>query len=465
MMRSCSARENQVDAEASAIGPWPKHLRLIARFAAFGVFVFAASATSQVITIDTRGNATTGSGATVDRRYQQIQPTKIPLPSNELDSRTRLELIRYLQSDQGFAMRPFPRGHKGLTLVANGKLDPAGEAYVSMVTAEGMSAKQGDRLVITDVKIEKSKIVFQLNGGPDAKHRFLQHIQLGTGTTMTPVVQGDDQGPTGARLTLTFQDRIPALTGRQVEALLAPLISFQVKTPIQAFTDTLPPKLKEAILDHNVLVGMSTDMVLFAKGQPQNKIREMDGQMPFEEWIYGKPPQDVEFVRINGNRVIRVEVAKIGKPPVVFTKDEVEGMMRTDGTPLTDENGTTRTVMMGDTQRDPDKQAPAAPPSLRKPGEAAPNNGPNSNDRVGTMKPVQFPQQAPDDHPVAHQGEQQGSQQQPSNTQQSGSQPSADQGTQSATPSNVQPPPADASQSAPEKPQSKPNNGEDQPPQ
>ena len=57
-----------------------------------------------------------------------------------------------------------------------------------------------------------------------------------------------------------------------MKALLAPLISFDVKTPIQAFTDTLPPKLKDAILDHHVLVGMSTDMVLFAKGQPEHKI-------------------------------------------------------------------------------------------------------------------------------------------------------------------------------------------------
>ena len=105
-----------------------------------------------------------------------------------------------------------------------------------------------------------------LNGGPDAKHRFLQHIQLGSGTMMNPVVQGSgEEVATGARITLTFKERVPQMTGKQVEALLAPLISFEVKTPIQAFTDTLPPKLKAAIMDHSVLVGMSTDMVLFAK--------------------------------------------------------------------------------------------------------------------------------------------------------------------------------------------------------
>ena len=55
-------------------------------------------------------------------------------------------------------------------------------------------------------------------------------------------------------------------------------------------------------------------MVMFAKGQPNSKSREMDGQMPFEEWIYGTPPEEVDFVRINGNRVIRVEIAKEGQP-------------------------------------------------------------------------------------------------------------------------------------------------------
>ena len=429
------------------------------RWGALALFGFAAAAGGQAITIDTNGNATNGTaaGANVDRRYQQIQPTNIALPSSELDGKTRLELIRYLMSDQGFAMRPFPHGHKGLTLEANGKMEPAGEGYLSMVTTEGISANPGDRLVITDVKIEKSRIILALNGGPDAKHRFLQHIQLGTGASMGPVVPVDPQDPAGARLTLTFKDAIPELTGKQVEALLAPLISFQVKTPIQAYTDTLPPKLKEAILDHNVLVGMSTDMVLFAKGQPQSKIREMDGQMPFEEWIYGKPPEDVQFVRINGNRVIRVEIAKIGKPPLILTKDEVEGMMRTDGTPLTASN--THTVTMGDVQRDPNTQAPAATPSLRAPGEAAPDNGPTSNNRVGAMKPVQFPKQAPDDHPVAHQGEQKPAAQPDAQGQasQDGQQP--DSGAQ--PPQNVQQQTPDASQSQAPKPQ-QPQNGSSQ---
>ena len=376
----------------------PRQLLLkVASACALAVLVPAGAASAQVITIDTSGKGPITANAPIDRRYSQIKPTSIPLPPAELDAKARMELIRALQSEQGFAMRPFPLGHKGLTLVANGKLEPAGEAYLNMVIANGTAAKPGDRVVITDVKFDRSKMVFELNGGPDLKHRFLRHISIGMGgpDIDTPVVQGNSDQPIGSRLTLSFDGHIPELDAHQVKALLAPLISFDVKTPIQAFTDTLPTPLKDAILGHHVMVGMSTDMVLFAKGQPQTKSREMDGQMPFEEWIYGTPPEEVDFVRINGNRVIRLEVAKVGEKPVIFTDDVVSGMMRTDGTPIITAENHTHIDKVGDVQRDPDRQEAAAPPTLRKDGETTPEDpsiaGQSNQKNVGTMRPVQFP--------------------------------------------------------------------------
>jgi hypothetical protein len=416
--------------------------RSLRRCTPVGLILISLAATAQVITVDTHtGTVTNGvssDNANVDRRYRQITPTSVSLSKSELDAKTRLELIRNLQAEQGFAMRPFPRGHRGLTLVANGKLDPAGEAYLNMVVSQGLSAKPGDRLVLTDVKIDRSRIIFDLNGGPDPKHRLLRHVQVGVGPDMNPVIQDPAQEPIGARLTLEFKDHIPELTGADVKSLLAPLISFDVKTPIQAYTDTLPAKLKEAILNHHVLVGMSTDMVLYAKGQPEHKTRESEGQTPFEEWIYGKPPADVEFVRFNGNSVIRLEVAKIGEKPVIFTKNEVEGLMRTDGTPLDPEVSHTKTVAMGDSERDPDKQAPSAPPSLRNPGEKLPTD----DQKTGVMRPVQFPKPKPPDQ----------------NTTQTSSQPGANpDGEPDAQPPTGQPAAPAASGPAPAKPQPAPS--------
>src|SRR5579864_9151885 len=172
--------------------------------------LLSAPPASAQITIDREGRATDGKSAgTVDRRFAQIEPTKVDLSKLPMDPKNRQEVIRIMQSEQGFAMRPFPKGHKGLTLVANGILEPAGEPYLELITKEGTSAKPGERLVLTDVKIENSKIIFDINGGPDRKHRFLRHVQIGTGPMMNPVVQGDDQEPQGSRLTLDFKGHIP----------------------------------------------------------------------------------------------------------------------------------------------------------------------------------------------------------------------------------------------------------------
>jgi hypothetical protein len=366
------------------------------------VFMAAFSATfacgqSQIILVNTA--PADGSVHSIDRRYAQIEPTKVALPEQPLDARGHQDILRSLTAEQGFAMRPLPRGKKGLFIAANGKLTPAGEKYVAEVTEQGLSVKPGDRAVLSNVRIDKDRLIFDINGGPERKHDFLRHVQVGVGgpNMASPVVQDPGQEPVGARITLTFAKYVPDITPAQVKALLAPLISFDMKTPVQAYTDTLPPQIKSAILDHHVLVGMNTEMVLFAMGQPEAKSREMDGQMPFEEWIYGHSPQDVQFVRINGNRVIRVEIAKVGQPLEIFTKNEVEGLMTTDGKPVVAEATVreTHTVQLGDVHRDPDRQAPAAPPTLRAPGEKLPTDDENAKqnaaNRTGTMKPVVFP--------------------------------------------------------------------------
>jgi hypothetical protein len=199
---------------------------------------------------------------------------------------------------------------------------------------------------------------------------------------------------------------------------------------------------------------MTTDMVLFAMGQPTTKTREMDGQMPFEEWIFGTPPQEVDFVRINGNRVIRLEIARDGEALQIFTKDVVSAMMTTDGTPVITAQANTRTVREGDVETDTDRQAPAAPPSLRKPGETTTTDSenPSGQPNVGVMRPVQFPKPHTDQQPGANPDEQPstpstaGQPAQSSYPQPVAPQPAAQGNAQSSSPGNSSQP-----QSAPAK--------------
>jgi hypothetical protein len=111
---------------------------------------------------------------------------------------------------------------------------------------------------------------------------------------------------TGCRVTLVFEGGLPEVSAPEVKALLDPIIDFGVKTSAEAYADSLPPFLKDAIAKHDVLVGMDRKMVLAAMGEPQSKVRELvpgSTTRRYEEWIYGQMPQTVRFVRFEGDRV------------------------------------------------------------------------------------------------------------------------------------------------------------------
>ena len=251
----------------------------------------------------------------------------------------------------------------GLVLQANGQVKPTPDAYKKMLYEKGQSAAPGDRVIVTALDIKSDRIIIDFNGGPYAKHRFLRHIEL-NGSSM-PMAGDPAEVATGSRITLVFEGGVPEVSGPEVKALLQPLVDFGVKSSEQAYAETLPPVLKEAIAAHEVLVGMNHRMVLAALGPPENKMREQQSGDPnggkYEEWIYGHVPQTIRFVRFIGDRVTVVEIAELGKPIVIHDKDEMAGYNAPPNT---------REVALGDQQQpkqgeDPGRQAP----SLRMPGE------------------------------------------------------------------------------------------------
>ncbi len=311
-----------------------------------------------------------------------FHPTSVKLDDRKLTPRAHRELLTAFIAEQGFARRPMPLDPHGLTLEANGDLKPDGVNYEEMLQRKGISSKAGDRMIITDMKIEANRIVFDFNGGPDHKHKYLRHVSLGAGGANMPVVRDDGQEPVGSRLTLVFKGAVPEMTADQVRSLIQPVMDFNVKTPLEAYVDTLPPLLKEAILQHRVLVGMDRKMVTYALGQPHSKVRESRNGVQFEEWIFGEAPQPTQFVRFEGTRVVQVEVGAVGGDLVVRNQDETNGY-----TP----DGEIHEVKLGDaapTATEGDAARHKAP-SLRLPGETLP----------GSQQPVLAPAGQPIDRP------------------------------------------------------------------
>ncbi len=320
-----------------------------------------------------------------DDAVTEFTPTHLPIPDEGLTERGRRSLLQNLVAEQGFAHRQLPLG-AGLTLQANGNMTPRDEDYRKMLYERGISAQAGERVAITSIDFKGDRIVLDFNGGPYAKHRFLSHLSLND-------QQIAPQGPTatGCRITLVFEGGIPEISAAEVKALLDPIVDFKAKTSEEAYADTLPPKVREAVASHDVLVGMTKRMVLAALGAPHDKEREhTDPKNPnsphFEEWIYGQPPQATKFVRFRGDRVVRLEIAEVGKPIEIHDKNEIGG----DTIPLQ-----TRTIASGDSQPDEDGRHQTTAPTLLKPGEghsaatpaSAPSNAPAPPNAPATTAP------------------------------------------------------------------------------
>jgi hypothetical protein len=302
-----------------------------------------------------------------------FKPTRVELSSTPISERGRRDLVRNLEAEQGFAHRALPLGDT-LVLVANGNLRPAGDAYKEMLYKKGQSAAPGDRIVISTVTVRPDRLILDLNGGPYVKHRFLRHIQLND----IPIVPDDGAQVTGCRVTLLFEGGMPDISAPEVKALLDPIIDFGVKTSEEAYADSLPPFLKTAIAQHDVLVGMNRRMVLAAMGPPQSKVRELlpgTTDQHYEEWIYGQMPQTVRFVRFVGDRVTQLRVAALGKAIATYDQNQLHGYLDPEDT---------HEIAMGDSKPGQDDKS-NKPPTILKPGETAPG----SSRRV--LMPVSIP--------------------------------------------------------------------------
>jgi hypothetical protein len=299
---------------------------------------------------------------------QPLHPTDVKLSDERLTPHTRSDLLRIMQAEQAHTMRALPLGHHGLTLHANGGVSPDGSDYQKAISQNGVSAKPGATVSVTDVRITGDRVVLELNGGPDKKHHWLQHIQIGGaggGRQLAP----DEPDAVGSRITLVFHNYVPEMTGAQLKELFSPLLDFSMKSSLQAYTDTLPPKIRAAVEEHRVLVGMDREMVLYSLTQPDRKLREQDANgFLYEEWVYGTPPKEVQFVRFEGDRVTRVEIAAIGKEPIIRDKDETDGFL--SGKQMVREH----TINEGDAPASDASQRAA--PTLRLPNEPPPPDSP-----------------------------------------------------------------------------------------
>lgn len=244
--------------------------------------------------------------------------------NHQITTSERMDLVRGLEAEYIFIRRTFPMGDKGLTL-KDGKITPDENGVRNAVAAHGLAARPGDKAQITNMEIRDKSIVFEINGGPKKHTKWYQHISVGVNGADHPIGNAPEGVARGSVLTLAFDRAVPDLTVDQVKKLLAPVFDFTPHSAAELYAKQFPPEVQQALKDHKILVGMNKELVEDAKGRPDQRLHEKDAQgQLYEEWIYGTPPQEVQFVRFNGDEVSRLEIMQVDGQKVVRTAKEID---------------------------------------------------------------------------------------------------------------------------------------------
>jgi len=341
----------------------------------------------------------------------------------------RYQLIRTMNAEFAWVKLSLPHSQEGIKIHPDGKIDPHGRDFQMDLARYGPIARPGERVQITNVEIRDKSIYLELNGGAVKKSKWYQRLTVGGLGGEAPVAPGPDNSRAmGTSITVEFKRHVPEMTAAELKQILSPLLDFSVKSAAQAYAESLPKNVQDAIKEHRVLVGMNKEMVTYSVGRPPQRIREKDQEgKEYEEWIYGKSPADVQFVRFEGDVVSQLKIMKVDGEKIVKTEREVkldqpptltaqrtdgpnsdnacniptmpnptgpDGTPRTnpDGTPATNPDGTPSTDPNGPARRYPSptiqrkncqentSAAPQPPapggkrPTLRRPGEAVPDN-------------------------------------------------------------------------------------------
>jgi hypothetical protein len=301
-------------------------------------------------------------------------------PAPRISKETREQIVHAFSEELVYIRSSFPMGKTGLKL-KDGTVSPSGPELQHLMTLWGPAAKPGDRARISEVVIKDNSIRFEINGGPVKKQKWYQHIQIMGGSSSTPITPSDAAANArGSFVDLYFDKYVPEMTGPELKELLRPVFDFDAKSALEAYLETVSPLVKDAIKNHHVLVGMNHEMVIYAKGRPPKKVREHADEVEYEEWIYGTPPQDVDFVRFVGDEVMRVETMKVDGQKIVRVEKEVD---------------------LGEATVAKKRERPPNAPTLRRPGEEMPDSSPANPSSTPPMAPAP-PPSGPGSDPGPH---------------------------------------------------------------
>lgn len=224
--------------------------------------------------------------------------------TKKLSQEQRREIVRGLTAEWATAKIVVPVSKKPLPFDSLGGWDE--EAWKNENYRNGPAARPGDMMQITKVDVGDDKIKIEFNDG-SKKGSFWDRVQIGTGNQTAPVTRPKTNAMAGATIEISFPESIGDVDAAGVKKILAKVLDFDKHTAVESYIDSLPEPVREAIKAKKAIVGMDREQVLMALGTPVSKSRETKEDVDYEDFIYGKPPGIMRFVKFAGAKVVSVQ--------------------------------------------------------------------------------------------------------------------------------------------------------------
>ena len=204
----------------------------------------------------------------------------------QLTQDARFAILGSMIATEGAARMAMPLGKSGIELSENGLINK--NKLQKELADNGRSIVPGRVVRITAIEFNDKSIEFEIDGGGTKKKGFLSNVQISLGGASNNAPEKESAPAKGSKITLTFATKLPQnLKADDLKNLLNPVLDFSKQSLARGSVDALPEEFQEAVKVKEARIGMDSNTVLLALGQPHDRQRQKNAEgVEQEDWIY-----------------------------------------------------------------------------------------------------------------------------------------------------------------------------------
>jgi hypothetical protein len=227
--------------------------------------------------------------------------------SAQVSKDAKFKILGTVIAEQAEARIAMPFGMEGVEVNDEGEINQ--KKVESEIKKHGQAIEAGRIVTITAIDFADDKIELELDGGGKNKKAWYDRIEVGVGSTTTPIDRKDESKAKGSKIVLKFAKKVPPeITPDHLHELLMPVLDFNKHNFMTSGVEALPPEFQQAIKEKEAKIGMDRGTVILAMGRPDRKSYDKDsGGAQQETWIYYGRGKKATFVWFQNDVVIKVE--------------------------------------------------------------------------------------------------------------------------------------------------------------